>query len=364
VIRGLAEVGRPGPAREVADGGDVEAATGRLLSVAELQHALRTARVAAVPAGPAVVAMGTAQRTPAARDVPAVHLPTVGLPADPPARIARTGVATASVVAAARPSAVVRPDRAQRWVAVVGAHGGAGTSTVALALADAAAAGGQLVHLVGCGGPGGCGLLATATVELGVDRSGAWRTGRRGPHITVDRLINDVDDPLGGAPRWPDPPPTPGGVLTVVDTEPGAARTPKLLTSAGAVLLVCRVSVPGVQYTERLLGPLLELGRPVLVAALGGGRWPGSVVGATGALLRRLQADGRVVTVPTDRDLLTRGLTGRALPRPVVRAGTTLLALLAATGALSTPDAAVPTAFPLSPVPSGPGFLLAKDTSR
>ena len=355
MIRGLVEVGRPGPARAVADGGDVEAATGRLLSVAELQRALHTARLGAVPAAPAAEATVTAQRAIAARDVRPRHPPAV----DPPARIARTRISVAGVVSAGQPRIFIRPEGARRWVAVVGAHGGAGTSTVALALADAAAAGGQLVHLVGCGGPDGCGLLAAATIELGVDPTGAWRTGRRGPRITVDRLIT-----TGGIPRWPDPPSAGGGVLTVVDTESGAARSPQLLANAGAVLLVCRVSVPGVQYTEQLLGPLLELGRPVLVAALGGSRWPGAVIGASGGLLRRLLAERRVVTVPTDRDLLTHGLTGRALPRPVGRAGTALLQLLATTGALTTSGVAPPTAHPLSPLPSAPGFLLAKDTPR
>ncbi len=352
MIRGLAEVGRPGVAREVLDGGDVEAATGRLLSVAELQCAVRSARLGAAPSRPTAVARATGRSAIAARTVPA---------ADQPARPTRTEVAAADVATAAQPPTFVRPDRARRWVAVVGAHGGAGTSTVALALADAAAAGGQLVHLVGCGGPGGCGLLAAATVELGVDATGAWRTGRRGPRITIDRLIT-----TDGTPQWPDPPAT-SGVLTVVDTEAGAARTPGMLATAGAVLLVCRVSVPGVQYAEQLLGPLLEQdagGRPVLLAALGPGRWPGAVTSATGPLLRRLSADRRVVTVPTDRDLLTHGPTGRALPRPVGRAGTALLQLLAATGALTTPDPAAPTAHPLSPVPPGPGSLLAKDTCR
>lgn len=333
--RGLAAVGRPSVARDVVDGGDVEPTTGRLLSVAELQRALQAARLGPVPAGPATAARSA---------LPALSAPIV----DRLAPAARTETAPAGVATDGQLTAVVRPDGTHLWVAVVGAHGGAGASTVAVALADAAAAGGHLVHLVGCGGLAGYGLLAAATVELGVDPTGMWRTGRRGPRVTVDRLITT-------AAQWPAPPAA-SGVLTVVDAEAGAARAPETLATAAAVLLVCRLSVPGVQCAEQLLGPLLEHGRPVLVAAVGGGRWPGAVTGATGPLLRRLQADRQVLTVPTDRDLLTHGPTGRALPRPVSRAGAALLRSLAGCGVLDSPTA--------SPVPSGSGPPLEKDTHR
>ncbi len=300
----LAEVGRPGRPREVLDGGDVESNTGRLLSVAELQRALRATRSEA-RGRPVPVQVGSPAQL--AGSTVAAPPPPAGLLVDR--------------------SAGPRPDpaRAGLWVAVVGVHGGAGTSTVAVALADAAAAAGRGVHLVGCGGPGRCGLLAVTSAELGVDAGGHWRSGRRGPRITVDRLTGVGE----GVVPWPaSPVGEPGALLTVVDVEPGGGRRPRSLESAGAVLVVCRASVPGVRHAEQLLDALTSPNRLVLLAAVGAGHWPGVVASSAGPLLRQLRQDGRVVSVPVDRHLDSTGPTGTALPRQVVGAGRVLLRLL------------------------------------
>ncbi len=380
----LAEVGRPGPAGDVLDGGDGDPTTGRLLSVGELQAALRAAHRSCPPAASTGSTRSTgttgatAGRTGAAgpgpersrlaeRPILAASLPVRPLPA-------RAGRA---VLAPAALPGVLRPPPTRRWIAVVGAHGGAGTSTVALALADAAAASGYPVHLVSCNAPTECGLLGAASVELGVDRGGGWRTGRRGAGITLDRPVAAPDH----ATRWPI---GPAGVddsdlLTVVDAEAGAARAPRVLATAAAVLLVYRVSVRGVQQTEQLLAALLQAARDpaggdrrpvVLAAALGpdrwSGRWPGPVRSATGPLLRQLQTDKQLVAVPLHRHLASYGPTGSALPRAVTRAGALAMRLLDSTHALATPP---PTDGPpatqrQTSAPPAPHALLQKDTDR
>lgn len=256
------------------------------------------------------------------------------------------------------------------------------------------------MHLVSCNAPAECGLVGAATVELGTDPAGDWRTGRRGAGVTVARPAPGQDvstwdpaDPSGGS-AWP---PVPPGVddrdlLTVVDAEAGAARAPQQLATAAAVLLVCRASVLGVQEVEQLLQALRrptrtdasqgdpaqydparpDGGRVVLVAALGddgwSGRWPRAVRHATGPLLAQLQSDGRVVTVPLDRGLATYRPTGAALPRPVARSAALAVRLLEGTGALDRPQSTDPDlhAGPARPAPAHPApdpSLDDKDTN-
>ena len=340
----LTEPRPPGPAGVVLDSGAAEPTDSRRLSVAELQRALQVAR-----------------RTPPLDAPPVVPAPEHVLAA------ATSVVATDAAVS--RPAwgsrGVRRPEATRRWVAVVGAHGGAGASTVALALADAAAAAGRLVQLVSCDRPGRCGLLAAASVELGVDPSGRWRTGRRGPRITVDRLLAAPNRHIGAdqAGWLPLPPAIDGDPLMIVDAAAGAAHDPRWLASAVAVVAVCRVSVPGVQHLEQLLGPLLDtqlppggaIGnrqrRPVLVAALGPGRWPGPVTSATGPLLRTIKAAGHVVPMPLDRRLATVGPTSNALPRAVTSAGDALLRQLPDVGSAEPCNQTISGAGGWRPVP-------------
>jgi hypothetical protein len=196
-----------------------------------------------------------------------------------------------------------------------------------LAVADAAAIDGRGVHLVSCSPPGRCGLLAVTSNELGVDPDGHWRTGRRGARITVDRLTGTGV----GTARWPAPERGAAGLLTVVDLEPGAEQHLSALAGVTAVLVVCRVSVPGVRHAERLLGELSPTqDRPVLVAAVGPSGWPGVVLSSSGPLLRGLRDAGRVVPVPVDRRLDSTGPTGAALPRQVTAAGGAVLRQLGA----------------------------------
>ena len=200
-------------------------------------------------------------------------------------------------------------------VVVHSAHSGAGSSTVALAIADAAAAAGQPVQLVGLACPAESGLVAVTETELGVDGTGRWLRGARGT-VTVDRLLEQDEDASG----WP---PRPGGALadgvTVVDA--GQLTGP----ASGLTVLVCRVSVPGLRATERTLTFLG--GTTVLLAAVGPKRWPGAVTATAGSQVHRLREQGRLVRVPVDHHLEVTGLTAARLPKTITTAGRQLLDL-------------------------------------
>jgi hypothetical protein len=286
---------------------DEAPAPARLLSVVELQGALRAARTGSLVTVP--------RRSPRSPQPPT---PAAG--------------------------------RLGPWVAVLGAHGGAGASTVALALADAAAVYGKAVRLVGYAVPARSGLVAVTTVELGVSDQGLWRSGRRGPHLTVD-LFTGSSQHTASRPTLE--PHEATGWSTVVDVDvqvdvqvdDGAEWQQALLSQACAVVLVFRVTVPGVRQAERLLTELAQTvdqdSRPRLVlgAAVGPTGWPGAVASSAGPLLRRCRSEGHLVRFPVDPRLELSGLTNSALPKAVLRAGKVLHAQL---------DQALPAARPVA----------------
>jgi hypothetical protein len=299
----LSEDGVPGQRLNVLNGGDT-APDGRLLSVAEIQQAFRELRArkpseVATPPTPEPERVGAAPR---------------GGGAGPIGNDRSSGPGR-SAQAAAPHSA----DLDGRWVSVVAAHAGAGASTVALAIADAAAAAGRATHLVETAHPTRSGLVAAANAELGVDPSGAWRRGSRG-QVTIDRRAGN-DNPTG----WPDLP-APGDGLIVIDLGlPTPDSLTRLATSGGRIVVVCRPTVPGVRLAEQLLNSLTG---PVVLACVGGGKWPGEVSASLGPRLRELRAQNAVVTVPADRRLEVTGPTNSPLPKPVATAGRSLLGLI------------------------------------
>jgi hypothetical protein len=213
-------------------------------------------------------------------------------------------------------------------VVVIGSHGGAGASTVAVAMADSAADERRDVRLLGPGPLRRSGLLTAADVELGVSYDRQWRLGRRSAHISVERF--NGSDPVAAFP-------TPGAtdLLTIIDWDPFVDVTP---IAGVAVVLVFRVTVPGVRHMERLLSEVVELGSwPILAAAVGPRRWPGLVTGSLGARLQQLRCEGKVVDFPLNRHLAIAGLTSDPLPRPLLRAGAELLSGLTQAGASTGP---------------------------
>jgi len=335
-------VGRPGPAISVLDGGDVDPQTGRLLSIAELRQAMHIAGAGRDTPPAALVDDQTGQLSPDSTHTgytatAATALSTPALPGKPNALPGPAAAAVAlphqpPVIAPARTRATEQ-QRARApgpFVLVLGAQAGSGASTVGLALADAAAAAGRGVQLVSGHGVTACGLLAVPHIELGAAEA-AWRRGRRGEKVLVDR--SRTDDPAVAWPQAPVPP----DVLRVLDAPLGSplAHTPPV-----TVLLVCRASVPGVQRAEHLLRRLADQHRDalgagaldptawspqVLLAVVGPDRWAGPVSASVGVGLQRLQHAGRVVGVPLDRQLDLTGPSADPLPKAVLKAGRVLL---------------------------------------
>ncbi|MBN9618194.1 MAG: hypothetical protein J0H43_00410, partial [Actinobacteria bacterium] len=205
---------------------------------------------------------------------------------------------------------------------VIAAHSGAGASSVALAIADAVAASGRLAGLVETAHPVRTGLVAAATAELGADPSGSWRRGLRchigGADITIARRASETAP--DGWPALSD------GVVVVDLGLPSPESLARVARSGCRVVAVCRPTVPGVRLMEQLLSALPTA--PVVIAAVGGGRWPGEVSASLGPRLRALRASNAVVTVPTDRRLEVTGPTSSPLPKPVAAAGRSLLGLI------------------------------------
>jgi hypothetical protein len=280
----LSEVGVPGQRVDVLNGGDV-APDGRLLSVAEIQQAFRElrARKPFVAASP----LGT----------------------DRPGGPAR----------GSEPAVTRGADLDGAWVSVVAAHAGAGASTVALAIADAADAAGRATHLIETAHPTRSGLVAAANAELGLDASGAWRRGSRG-QVTIDRRAGN-DTPIG----WPALTASDDGLVVIDLGLPTPDGLSRLATSGCRIVVVCRPTVPGVRLAEQLLNSVTG---PVIVASVGAGKWPGEVSASLGPRLRALRAINAVVPVAADRRLEVTGPTNSPLPKPVATAGQSLLGLI------------------------------------
>ena len=303
----MAEIGRRGEFRHVLDGGDVDPATGRLLSIAQLQAALRAQTGGLLPFADWPDPLNTSAQS-----------RVVAVPAPKPA-------GGRSVAAPA-----VAGVESGGWVLLVSTRPGVGCSTTALAIADAGASTGSGVHLIeaGLGAGSRPGLGAVTHQELGTV-AGGWRRGRRGLVL--------LDRPAGGGTRvWP-PPEAPVPVpVTILDAGSGWADLPTWaegrwpgLAGVSAVVVVCPATIPGLGEAERVLTDLHELScRGVFsVAAVGGRRWRAPLRAAAGPHLIRLETQGRVVTVPSVRCLQVSGPNTQALPRPVTAPARTLLTL-------------------------------------
>lgn len=239
------------------------------------------------------------------------------------------------------------PQPQERVMAVVGAAGQVGASTVALA--TGLACGTQQVESTQTqlSGSGWCrvleccsavvsGLAGVATAELGVVPPG-WRRGER-DGVLVERTVGPLADagavPLPAAPR--------GGVapgLTIVDVGwdlfglCAAGGWLADLLSWAPVLVVTRASVPGLRRAEATLRQLqrgrtpADVGLPVVGLAVLGPprrRWPRGVEQSAGPLTRALLDDpagrDRLIGVPLDQGLAVHGVDSEPIPEPVLAA--------------------------------------------
>jgi len=221
-------------------------------------------------------------------------------------------------------------------IVVAGCHGWAGTSTAALMIAEAYARRGTPVRILDAAAASRSGFAGAAATEHGLDQTGRWRLGSRGP-VAVHRSAG----PLVGVLDVPPPPAVDDGAVTVVDagwpiTDLLTSRThwlPRLLGHA-PLLLTARPSVPGLRHVEVTLEALPTSTSPStqpFVLLLGARRrW---LQAAAGALLPAADRDGRVHLVPEHGVLASAGLTPAPLPRQLHPVGDRLAELTAATTA-------------------------------
>lgn len=218
-----------------------------------------------------------------------------------------------------------RPEQPRRSTAdpadpvlVLGAHPWAGASTVAVALADAAAAGGRSrVQLIDAASPESSGLACAAEREINSSVEG-WILGRRG-NIEVRRPTGAVLSP-GAIPPFDAPPGSPvvvdaGWPLRALQDESG--WLPTLLRTAKLVV-VTRATVPGASRAETALH---RLGRDgITLAMVGARRLPDLLVASGGPRVRQLYDEGRIVAVPHDKRLAMHGVDASAAPRGIAAA--------------------------------------------
>jgi hypothetical protein len=212
-----------------------------------------------------------------------------------------------------------------RWIVVFAAHNGAGASTVALALADAASSDGTAARLIACATSEQSGLSEASIEVLGLDPTGRWFRGRRGM-VTIDlatsaaasiRVFDDTAYPV-----------------TIVDAGPVAVAGTDPAPGATAVVVVCRATAPGVRRAEEVLG---RVSGPALLAVVGARKWPAVVTASLGPIAAGLRAEGRLVPIPLDPHLAAAGLTADRLPRRVLAAARAVLELIPASAAGATP---------------------------
>ena len=239
---------------------------------------------------------------------------------------------------------------------MVGAAGSAGCSTVALALATAAAesthARGAVAlsgRVVECCSAPASGLAAASSAELGRHESG-WVRGTRGQvllervgevlaspgqvpapaSLREDDQVRDgqlSDGQLGDA----------GGAecLTVIDTGwevgqlvAGGGWLGDVVRRAPVVVVVARPTIPSFRRLEAAL-ELLEAdhGASAQIAVLGGRRkrWAKGVEHSAGPRTRAALREDRVHEIPEDRHLAVAGLSSVGLPPGLVAAAERLL---------------------------------------
>jgi hypothetical protein len=212
-----------------------------------------------------------------------------------------------------------------RVVMVVGCHGGAGASTVALAVAEAAGESGPSVRLLDCASAERSGLLTAVDAELGVEPSG-WRRGRRA-RLPIDRVAGV----LASAADVPAPPDEPLGAVEVTVVDSGWGATGVLsggswlaqVAESAAVVLVARATVPALRQLEQAMAMCCH--NPV-VAVQGPSRRDRSVYATAGPQLSAAQDAGLVVRVPSNRQLAAAGIASAPLPQGVLKAGRQLFA--------------------------------------
>lgn len=195
-------------------------------------------------------------------------------------------------------------------VGVVGISGGVGTTTVALAVAEAIGA----ARLVEFSDPQSSGLAAASTAELGEEAG--WNVGVR-HGLRLERRTTPGIGMLPGV----------DGQVVVLDMGTWTGPLPKV--GFTALVMVAGCSVPSIRRLNARLDALDPA--VVVIPVINGtpGRTvPRQVVGAFGPALRDATAEKAVLIVPECPALRISGLTPEPLPRPLRTAVTLINDLL------------------------------------
>lgn len=213
-------------------------------------------------------------------------------------------------------------------VRVRAANSGAGASTIALALADAADASGISTRVLDAAAPAWSGLLGATVTELGACEG--WRRGRRGHGVLIDRVDEAVSIPADV--------PCPRSATSVDLTLLDAGWSMRELATCGAdvwvaaapaqaEVLVTRPHGLALSQTEAALTELDEhlAAERVVVVVVGATRWSSRDFKSAGRLLRTAQERGAVLFSPLLPTKALPGLSPDALPKQLTSPSQRLL---------------------------------------
>lgn len=209
-------------------------------------------------------------------------------------------------------ASIWRTEPGEAPILVVGCSGSAGTSTVALLLAETF----RRSRLVECAPGAGSGLAGASTAELGEADRG-WIEGKRG-EVRIQRRRDQIETPdelPRPLPCWP-------GAISVIDSSWSLRRVlagngwlTELARSCPRVVLVTRATVPGLRQLEGDLA-LVEADRCwAVTTGVGSHRWSRVVEHSMGPRTRQLRRAGRLVELPYSAALSQAGITTEPLPR-------------------------------------------------
>ncbi|GAC1378608.1 MAG: hypothetical protein NVSMB48_00370 [Marmoricola sp.] len=211
-------------------------------------------------------------------------------------------------------------------VAVLGASGGCGATTLALAIAEHL----HSARILECRTTPVSTLVAATTYELGTLDSG-WQMGTRDSSVPGRGAVSIHRAPQALTSPALVPRPEEGGAgtaTTVIDVgwrigelEGWLARA---VDEATAIVVPAIATCPGLTNLEATLSELEDrTTAPITIAVRGPHlkRWPTSLKATTGPRTRKRLEIGDVLTVEEDRTLHLLGLTTDRLPRAVVAAG-------------------------------------------
>ena len=239
----------------------------------------------------------------------------------PPLRGAR-GVAPSTHIARARLGGAL--------IRVWSGSSGAGASTFSLALADAADGKGVRTRVLDAAAPNWSGLLAATVTELGTEAG--WRRGRRGEHILIDRVNEDVRVPSD----VPDPRVGDGTDLTVLDLgwtlrELRGADTWLTEVTADAEVVIIRPHELALRQSDTALAHLHDRSAArSIVVVVGARRWNDLPPGLTGPRLRAAHEHDAVLYAPHLPPKALPGLGPGPLPKPLNRVAAHLLGRITA----------------------------------